>query len=269
MLPRNSARVRVSVVGLAFVCLLGVRAPAAVAGPVAVRHAEGSAQTFLTLRSRLGQEIALGEFQQVPKGHTIQIQLVFRFRDGSVHDERAVFSQREVFRLERYQVHQHGPAFPTTLEASFRDDGSYAVKFRKKDKEEEIDNGHLDLPADVYNAMVTIVLKNLPKGGTETIHVVAFTPKPRVVKLELLPAGEDAFSVGHVQRKASHYIGKPDLGVLLGAVTKVVGKHPPDYHFWFLSGEAPAFVAAELPFYTDGPVWRVELTSPRWPKAKR
>jgi hypothetical protein len=143
------------------------------------------------------------------------------------------------------------------------------VKWRKPGKGEETDEGHLDLPPDVYNAMPTILLKNLAHGASETIHVVAFTPKPRVIKFELSPAGNATFSVGFVRRKASHYIGKAELGPVLGTLAKVAGKHPPDYHFWFLTGDAPAFLAAELPFYAEGPVWRVELTSPRWAPPKR
>jgi len=36
---------------------------------------------------------------------------------------------------------------------------------------------------------------------------------------------------------------------------------------WILGGDAPAFVKAEQPFYAGGPVWRVELASPSWPRA--
>jgi len=136
------------VAALVLMCLLGTSL-AAMAAPVAVRFVEGSAQTFLTLRSPTCQEIALGEFQQVPKGHTVQNQLVFRFKDGSVHDERAVFSQRDVFRLEQYHLQQHGPVFPVTIDASLRNDGNYTVKSCKKDKQEAVDEGHLDLPPDV------------------------------------------------------------------------------------------------------------------------
>lgn len=253
---------------VALVCLMALRAPAW-ADPIAVRFLEGTAQTFLALKSGSGQEIALGEYQQIPKGNAVELRLAFRFRDGSEHEERAAFSQRERFRLERYQLQQHGPSFPTTIEASFRDDGTYSVKWRKPGKKEETDEGRLELPPDVSNAMPPILLKNLARGASEILHVVAFTPKPRVIKFELSPAGEATFRVGPVRRKASHYIGKPELGPVLGTLAKAVGKYPPDYHFWFLSGEAPAFLAAELPLYTEGPIWRIELTSPRWPSPKR
>ena len=33
-----------------------------------------------------------------------------------------------------------------------------------------------------------------------------------------------------------------------------------------LGGEAPAFVKSEQSLYTGGPVWRIELVSPAWPR---
>ena len=44
------------------------------------------------------------------------------------------------------------------------------------------------------------------------------------------------------------------------------GKGMPGF-VWILEGEAPAFVKSEGPLYFGGPVWRIELTSPVWPKA--
>jgi hypothetical protein len=35
------------------------------------------------------------------------------------------------------------------------------------------------------------------------------------------------------------------------------------------SGEAPAFVKSEQPFYLGGPVWRIELVSPVWPRTPK
>jgi hypothetical protein len=47
---------------------------------------------------------------------------------------------------------------------------------------------------------------------------------------------------------------------------QVAGKDPPNLKFWVLGGSAPAFVKFEGPFFVDGPIWRIELSSPRWPK---
>jgi hypothetical protein len=59
-------------------------------------------------------------------------------------------------------------------------------------------DGTLDLPPDVYNGLVLTVAKNLPKGASETVHLVAFTPAPRLIQLELAPAGEHKVLVGEL-----------------------------------------------------------------------
>ena len=53
---------------------------------------------------------------------------------------------------------------------------------------------------------------------------------------------------------------------IAGFVAPLVGKQPPDSHVWILEGEAPAFVKSEQPLYNGGPLWRIELVSPTWPR---
>jgi hypothetical protein len=67
--------------------------------PVAVRHAEGLVHGFLVLRTVAGETLADGDLIQVARSDQVTSRLVFRFKDGSVHDETAVFSQRRNFRL--------------------------------------------------------------------------------------------------------------------------------------------------------------------------
>jgi hypothetical protein len=45
-------------------------------------------------------------------------------------------------------------------------------------------------------------------------------------------------------------------------LASLLGKLPPEYHYWLLKGKAPAFVQFEGPLYTEGPIWRIEQTSP-------
>jgi hypothetical protein len=87
------------------------------------------------------------------------------------------------------------------------------------------------------------------------------------VKLVIVGAGEEPFSIGDSPRKAIHYVVKVEIGGVAGLVAPLVGKQPPDTHVWILGGEAPAFVKSEGPLYTGGPSWRIELTNPTWPQA--
>ena len=239
----------------------------AAAAPVPVRFAEGVTRGFLLLRSADNVLIATGDLLQVARGGEVECRMVFRFPDGSVWDEIVVFTQEHVFTMQSYRLLQTGPVFPEDTEISLeRASGKYRVKTRAhKDGREEVLEGTLKLPPDTYNGIVLTVAKNLLKGATETIHVVAFTPAPRLIRLRLVPAGEHKVLVGEVAQPATHYVLKPRLGVWLKLFATVLGRIPPDYHAWIVTDTVPAFVRFEGPLYTTGPIWRIELTSPRWP----
>ena len=236
------------------------------AAPVPVRFAEGSLHGFLTLSTPAGVPIASGDLLQVGRDGEIRSRLVFHFKDGSVHDETAVYSQRNVFTLQSYHLVQRGPAFLEDTEISLeRASGMYRVKTRsRKDGREKVLDGTLDLPPDVYNGMVLTVVKNLPAGAGETVHMVAFTPAPKLIKLELAPAGEQKIVVGGSEKSATRYVLKPILGIWLKLFASLLGRMPPDNYAWIVTADVPAFVKFEGPLYMNGPVWRIELTSPRW-----
>jgi hypothetical protein len=65
------------------------------AAPVVVRFSEGVTHAYLIVRSLVGEIIGQGELTQVVKeGGLVESQMVFRFKDGSLHDEKVVFSQQ-------------------------------------------------------------------------------------------------------------------------------------------------------------------------------
>ncbi|MHB1024076.1 MAG: hypothetical protein ACYC24_00020 [Desulfobacteria bacterium] len=237
------------------------------AAPVPVRFAEGSLHGFLVLTNLKQDLIASGDLLQVGRDGEVRSRLVFHFKDGSVHDETVVFTQRNVFTMQSYHLVQRGPVFPEDTEISLeRASGKYRVKTRAhKDGREKVRDGKLDLPLDVYNGMVLTVVKNLAGGGVETVRMVAFTPAPKLIKLELAPAGERKVLIGGSERSATHYVLKPILGTWLKLFASLLGRMPPDNHAWIVTADVPAFVKFEGPLYMNGPAWRIELTSPRWP----
>jgi hypothetical protein len=246
-------------------CLLG---PAcAAAAPVAVRFAEGVTHGFLVLRTLDGGTIASGDLLQELRDARLKSRMVFRFKDGSILDETAVFSQDGVFTLQSYRLLQRGPVFAEDSDASIdRAAGRYRVATRnRKDGREEVLEGALVLPPDTYNGMVLTVAKNLAAGARAVVHMVAFTPAPRLVQLELVPSGTQRVLVGELEKSAVHFVFKPRPGAWLTLVATVLGRMPPDSHAWIVTDEVPAFVRYEGPLHPAGPAWHIELTSPRWP----
>jgi hypothetical protein len=238
------------------------------ADPVTVRHREGLTHGFLTLKTLNGVLLATGDLVQHTRGDRVTTRLTYRFKDGSTYDETTVFSQRGTFRLISDRMVQKGPTFEQPLDMSI-DAASGQVTVRYKDDKgaDKVESERLDLPPDVANGMMPILLKNIVGGGpVPTLSFVAATPKPRLVKLAISAAAADPFSIAGSPRKATHYVIKVEIGGLAGVVAPILGKQPPDTHVWVLGGDAPAFVKSEGPLFNGGDAWRTELTSPVWPK---
>jgi len=228
----------------------------ALAAPVTVRYPEGVTRAFPTLRSTDNEKIAQGDLTQVVRGDRVESRLVFRFKDGSLYDETVTFSQQETFTLLSYHIIQRGPSFPETLDASIdRATGRYIVRYRADDDSpEEVLQGKVDIPDDAYNGMLSLVVKNLVPRAPETVCIVAFTPKPRMVKLQLLPVAEDRVIVSESPMQAVRWHIRPQLGLFASLLVADI----PDVRLWILPGEAPAFLRAEGPLYFMGPIWRID-----------
>ncbi len=236
-------------------------------GLIRVRYSEGTVHGFLELRDTADRLIAHGDLLQVPGDSTIESRMVFRFTDGSSFEETTVFSQHRVFRMEHYHLVQRGPAFEADLDATLGRGGRYVVITTSHgDGKVERDEGQLDLPDDVYDGMPVLIAKNLRKDETVTVHLVAFTPKPRLIGLRISHAGTDTVMRGDHAEPVAHLVLSPQLGALTGFFASLLGKHPPDSDVWVVTAPVPAFVRFEGPLYT-GAVWRLMLVAPTWPSA--
>jgi len=236
--------------------------------PVAVRFPEGLTHGFLLVRSAAGDVVGHGELTQVVKeGGVAESRLVFRFNDGSLHDEKVAFSQQRVLTLIRYQLTQRGPSFPEQLDVVVdRGTSSYEVRSRSgQDGKEKVVTGEIDLPKDAYNGMIVTTLLNLPKGAQETVNVLAFVPEPTPIPLELAFVGEQVIRVGDQSRKAWLYAFKPDIGPVKKFIGTMLGKLPADFHYdcYILADDVPSFVRFEGPLQLMGPVLSIELISPQ------
>ena len=239
----------------AMVAAVRVAAPADPQG-VAVHWAEGTVHGFLELHAADGTLIATGDLLQVPRDSDLESRLVFHFTDGSLFRETVTFTQHGVFRLKDYRLEQHGNAFASDLDASLAATGAYDVRTTsRKDGKEERYSGTLDLPADVYNGLIPVIGKNIDRRAGRTVHIVAFTPKPYVIPLAILPSGEEDNVV--------RFTLKPKLSLLQRVGAALKHASPPDSYLWILTADVPAFVRFQGPLYA-GPVWRIDLTRPRW-----
>jgi len=235
------------------------------ADPIPVHHVEGVTFGFLTLRNTEGQIIADGYLKQVvtPGDPVVTDDLQFHFKDGSNYREITKFTQRGTFRLVSDQVTQNGPSFKQESE-SWIDVRSGKVTVRSTEKgKEKTTTKRVTLPADISNGMLFILAKNMDPSAPETmLSMVALTDKPRIVKLRFSPSQEKPVKFGLFTFKAQHYVMKVKIEGAAGKIAPLIGKQPPDAHFWIVKSESPTFYEFEGPLYAEGPVWRMELGAP-------
>jgi len=231
---------------------------------VRVHHTEGLMHGFLALRALDGRLLADGDMTQAAAGDRVTSHLVFRFKDGSVYEDTTIFSEREVFRLLSDHVVERGPSFKHAMDASLdASTGQVTVRYTNQHGEKEVLNERLELPPDVANGLLLTLVKDIsPSVPTTAVSMVVTTPKPRLVKLEILPQGKEAIRSGDTVHQTVRYVVKVRIGGLAGAFARLLGKQPPDIRVWVLTGIAPAFVRWEGPLSDGGPIWRVELAMP-------
>jgi hypothetical protein len=251
---------------VAFALLLSPGTPAA--EPVAVRYPDGAVHGFLVLRAPNGNVLADGDLNQTVRGDRVTARLVFRFKDGSLHEQTTVYSQRRHIEFISDHIVQKGPAFPYPLDMSIDGaSGQVTVRYRNERGMDRSESDRLDLPDDLANGLVGKLLMNAdPEAIPRSLSLVVPTPAPRLVKLLVAEAGSEHFSVGGSSRQATRYVLKVDIGGLAGVLAPLFGKQPPDSFVWIAREDVPAFVRADQPLYAGGPVWSIELAGPVWPR---
>jgi hypothetical protein len=251
------------VIAILLACGAMLQPDALLADTVPVRHTEGLMHGFLVLRTLQGKAIADGQMTQDARGDRVTTHLTFRFKDGSIYEDTTIFSQRGTFRLLSNHLIQKGPSFKQPLDTLIdASTGQVKVRYTEDKGKEKVIAERLDLPPDVTNGLLFTLMKHIkPSGPQTTVSMVATTPKPRLVKLAILPNGKEPFTIGSFRHEAMHYVVKVEIGGAAGFLARLFGKQPPDMHVWVLGGEAPAFVKAEVPLYAGGPIWRIQLAN--------
>jgi hypothetical protein len=233
---------------------------------VRVVQRQGDLHGFLLLRDANGKEIAVGDQTYEVRGREISSRTFFRFRDGSVDDEEAVFRQGSTFQLVRDHHVQKGPSFPKPSDVSI-DVQKGEVSWADPSKQsEQPKSEHMNLPPDLANGIIPLLVENFPRSAADMkVSYLAIDSKPRIVSLTIKPDGNDKMLIGVDGRRVDRFNIHTEIGGIAGVVAPLVGKQPPDIKLWIAGGTVPVFVRMDGPLYEEGPVWTVLLTAPSWP----
>jgi hypothetical protein len=248
--------------------LVWVSAILAAAKPIAVRHPEGTLHGFLALTTEQGQVLADGDLIEIVRGDRVSTHLTFHFKDGSLDEETTVYTQRGVFRLISDHHIQRGPYFPHPLDMTIDvAKGIVVMRSAGKDGKDETSSDRIKMPADLYNGLVTPVIKNVsPDAGESNVSMIVATPKPRLVTLDIMPQAPETFYLAGFPHKATVYLIKIELGGIAGVIAPVIGKEPPDIYLSIESGQVPAFLRETGPLFEGGDVLTITVIGPTWQK---
>jgi len=242
------------------------------AAPIPAIQKQGMMHGFLILEDENHKEIAVGDQTYVVRGNTVKSRLVFRFKDGSVDDETAIFKQGSVFQLLSDHHIQAGPSFKKPSDVTIDVPKGMVTWVESSDKEKKTHSQHMDLPPDLVNGIFSMTALNFTSKTGEmdvsylAIASVAMITKPRVLKFVIKRDGEDRVMLGESARKANRFNIHIDLGGFVGKIAPIVGKQPPDIKLW-TEGEVPVFIRMVGPLYEDGPIWTISLAAPKWGEA--
>ena len=243
--------------------------PAGSAETVPATHKQGSMHGFLLLQSADGKAIAVGDQINIAHGNGVRSRLVFHFRDGSIDDDVTEFRQAKTVELISDHHIQKGPSFPKPMDVTIRTATGQITYREDKDGAQELKTEHMDLPPDLANGLMSVVLENLPVGTAAfKVSYLVASPKPRIVKFSIQLDGQDSFRVAGSARKAKRYRIHVELGGVAAVVAPILGKQPADLEMWVMDGEVPAFLKVRGPMYEQGPDWTMKLLSPGWPQAE-
>src|SRR5262249_54900538 len=169
------------------------------AGPRNVRMVEGHTRGFFVLRVMRGQTLPHGKTAPRGSGALLHGHLTLNVAGGFLLDGQVTFSQEKVFRLEAFRHVQRGPSFPTGEVSFDRRSGRFQARIQEKKGDEVKEaSGPFDMPADLYNGMTLVLLKNSASGAGVSGRVAIFTPKPRLIKMGADP------------RRGGHHTDRPD-----------------------------------------------------------
>lgn len=261
--PPRKGKSRRHWLGYCVMLLAALSLPVRAADQVPVRQKEGVTHGFLSLRSLDNKKLAEGESTETTHGDMITGHLVFRFADGSRYEDTSEFSQKTRFQLLKDHLIQEGPSFKQPMETWIdTGNGQVVVRYQTKDGKKHELKQTLTLPPDLANGILFTVVKDIsPQAPLTTLSYLAATPKPRIVKIEISPAGKKRLAASS-DAEAEVYRLKFKIGGVAGILAQLAHKQPPDTHVWVLTSDAPTFIKSEGPLYDGGPIWRIAVVSP-------
>jgi hypothetical protein len=220
----------------------------------------GPAHGYPAYRDSSGKTLANGEFLQWLEDGRLHIKITYHFKDGRRIEETGILRQKpEVVQDEWSWRESKGKELLREFSVDF---GSQTARAQKRENgelktwEEKID---VESGRTFAGFAFSVALQNLRKqllhGEKIELKAVGFSPKPRLVTVELSHAGVERMEMGGRSVEGDHFVIHPQIP----AIAKLFVSAP-DMQLW-LTHPAPAeFLRWEGPVAEpDDQLVRVDL----------
>jgi hypothetical protein len=226
---------------------------------VEVTEFEGTAHGFPALLDSNGKKLADGEFTQRLDDGRLRIAITYRYEGGDRTEEKAVFRQKPELIQEEWSWRElKGGQLTRHFAVDFKTQTATAQKREKdelKDWSEKIEVQPGRTFAG-YGFMLAVqnLRARLVHGEQIELEAVGFTPKPRVVTVQISHGGVDQMKMSDRLLEGDRFIIHPKIGVIAGLFV-----HVPDTLIWLTKPPAE-FLRWEGPIAEpDDPIVRVDL----------
>jgi hypothetical protein len=226
---------------------------------------------FVTIRAMDGHSLGYGSMSQFVHAGRITYRMTYRFRDGSLDDEIAVFSEGRTFELLSDRHVQRGPIFAHPLDLTIRGTGDTSNRTLDGKGKAKVETSHLELPPGtvVVGMMCTLMANFDPATQSLKLPALSPTPKPRLFHFAITREAPGTFRIAGSRQTAAVFRVKSELGGIAGVVAPLLDKQPDDILVWVLEGDAPAVVRAVGQLSEGGPLLDIQIAGARFPAVQR
>lgn len=221
---------------------------------------EGSSHGFPILRDLQGKKLADGEFLQWVEGGRLHIRNSYDFGNGHRVEEVATFQQSPtVIQETLYWREFLAGILQRQFEVDLRSGRAAAQKREEEEMKQWSENLKIEPGRAFAGVGFTIAIKSvrerLRNGEKVELQAIGFTPKPRLVSVEISYAGLDEVMMSGRTIRADRFVIHPQIPKIARLVVEA-----PDTRIWLTHLPPAGFVRWEGAFAEpDDPIVRVDL----------
>ncbi len=197
-----------------------------VAAAVEVTQWAGAAHAYPGLFNAEGKKLGNGEFTQQIEGDLLKVRITYDLRDGREIKEKGSFVQRPEFRQKSWSWEERKD---DTLLREFKVDFDAGTASARKEEKGELKewNEKVEIaPGRTFAGFgFPIALGNLRdrlvKGETIELEAVGFTPKPRVVTVQIAWQGVDRVPMSGRELRGDRFLIRPQIPAIAKVFVKI------------------------------------------------